>query len=114
MGMMEEIGERVGVGTGWVVGASLAAVALAGPSIVKVLRPAAKTAIKGYMAARDRAKEAMAESSERLQDLYEEAQHEYKEEHIEGEHEHREMKPTEEAPARTAAARRHRAVEGEA
>jgi hypothetical protein len=116
MGMMEEVGERAGIGAGWMVGIGIAAVALLGPSLVRVMRPATKQAMKGYMAARDRAREAVAETSERMQDLYEEAKHEY-----DTEHQQKEME-AEEAPHRhetgrhaetheTAASRRHRTEE---
>ena len=85
MGMVEEVGERMGIGAGWVIGIAIATVALLGPSLGKGLRPATKRALRGFMAARDRAKETLAETSERLQDVYEEARLEYDASHVEHE-----------------------------
>lgn len=68
-------------GKGWPVGIGLAVLAVsAGPKLMKAGRPLLKRAIKGYLTAQDRAKEMLAESTERVQDLYAEAKHEHEEE----------------------------------
>lgn len=78
MSIMEEVSDR---GLGWPLGIGLAVAAIsAGPQLVKASRPLAKKAIKAYLVLHERAKEAMAETGEQMQDLYAEARHEYAEE----------------------------------
>jgi hypothetical protein len=80
MSMMDEVGER---GLGWPLGLGLVVAAVSmGPQIAKGSRPLIKRAIKGYLAMQSRTKEMMAETGERLQDLYAEAKHEYEEEGV--------------------------------
>ena len=95
--MIEDLLEGVGGTTGRVLKIGL----LVGAGLVlgRGLRPVAKGAFRGYMAASDRVREFTAEASESLQDLYAEAKAERDEEMAEGE----------EAEARRPArARRHR------
>lgn len=68
---------------GWPIGIGLVVLAVsAGPKLMKAGRPLVKRAIKGYLAAQEKAKEAVAEGSERMQDLYAEAKHEYEQEAV--------------------------------
>lgn len=77
MSMLEEVSDR---GLGWPLGIGLVVAAVsAGPQIMKAGRPLMKSAIKAYLALEDKAKEMMAETGERMQDLYAEAKHEYQE-----------------------------------
>ncbi len=72
---LDDIVEGVLGGTSWGVGAiAIAAVAVVGAPRAK---PLAKQAIKGYLAATERMREAAAEATEQLQDLYAEAKYEY-------------------------------------
>lgn len=78
MALMEEVGER---GLALPIGIGLVVAAIsAGPKLIKAGRPLMKSAIKGYLAVQAKGKEMMAESSEKMQDLYAEAKHEYDEE----------------------------------
>jgi len=74
MGVVEDLSER-GLGLALLVGVGVAAVS-AGPKLIKAARPAIKTAMKGFITVRDRAKESVAEMGEQFQDLYAEAKHE--------------------------------------
>lgn len=75
MSLMEDVSDR---GLGWPLGLGLVVAAVSmGPQLVKSGRPVMKKAIKAYLALEDKAKEMMAETSERMQDLYAEAKHEY-------------------------------------
>lgn len=72
MALLEERGK------GWTVGIGLAVLAVSvAPKLMKAGRPLMKRAIKGYLKAQDKAKEVVAESGERVQDLYAEAKHEH-------------------------------------
>lgn len=78
MALMEEVSER---GLALPIGIGLVVAAIsAGPKLIKAGRPIMKSAIKGYLAIQAKGKEMMAESSEKMQDLYAEAKHEYDEE----------------------------------
>lgn len=75
---LKDIGERL-EGKGW-LGVGLGAVVLAPvviPALSRTLRPAAKNAIKGYLALSDRARHWMAETGEQWQDLVAEAKSEH-------------------------------------
>jgi hypothetical protein len=73
--MVEDIVNGFFESIGWGVGgAVVAATVLIGGSQAK---PLAKGAIKGYLTATRRVREATAEASETLQDIYAEAKHEY-------------------------------------
>jgi hypothetical protein len=74
----EDIVERM-EGMGW-LGMGLGAVILAPaliPAVGRGLRPAAKNAVKGYLALSDRVREWAGEGTERWQDLVAEAKSEY-------------------------------------
>ncbi len=75
---LDEVVDGIFGGSPWGLGlvAAAAVVAVAGPRA----KPLAKGAIKGYLAATDRAREWVAEASEQMQDLYAEAKHEYESE----------------------------------
>ncbi|MCA1596407.1 MAG: DUF5132 domain-containing protein, partial [Chloroflexi bacterium] len=68
-GLLEGIGS-LGLGS-WALVAG--ATVVAGPVLVRTLRPAAKSAIKGYLTLSDRARLATEETRENLQDLVAEA-----------------------------------------
>lgn len=75
---IEDVAEKM-EGKGW-LGVGLGAVVLAPlviPAVSKKFRPAAKQAIKGYLALTDKTREWLAESGERWQDLMAEAKSEY-------------------------------------
>ncbi len=75
---IEDLAEKM-EGKGW-LGVGLGAVVLAPlviPAVSKKFRPAAKQAIKGYLALTDKTREWLAESGERWQDLMAEAKSEY-------------------------------------
>ncbi|MFN3648589.1 MAG: DUF5132 domain-containing protein [Armatimonadota bacterium] len=81
---LEDIGERL-EGKGW-IGVAIGTVVLAPvvfPALARGLRPAAKGAIKGYLALQERARVWAAETGEQFQDLVAEAKSEYA--HPEGE-----------------------------
>lgn len=68
---------------GWGLAIGLAVLAVsAAPKLMKAGRPFVKRAIKGYLTAQEKAKEVVAESAERMQDLYAEAKHEHEEEQV--------------------------------
>ena len=69
--MFDDLLEAVGGTTGRVVGLALALGA--GVLIGRGMRPVAKGAIRGFMAASDRVREAAATAGESLEDLYHEA-----------------------------------------
>jgi hypothetical protein len=75
---LEEIAERM-EGKGW-IGVGIGAVLLAPvliPALSRGLRPAAKGAMKGYLALADRTRGMLAETGEQWQDLVAEAKAEY-------------------------------------
>jgi competence ComEA-like helix-hairpin-helix protein len=77
MALTEELIERMGGSTGAGVGAGLAALILAprfARPLGRGLRSLAKGAIKGYLLVSERAREAVADASDELQQLYTEAQ----------------------------------------
>lgn len=73
--MLEEIVGGLVESIGWGVGGVVivGALLVGGPRA----KPLAKGAIKGYLTATRRVREAAAEASESLQDIYAEAKHEY-------------------------------------
>lgn len=73
--MLEDIVDGFFDSIGWGVGGAVvaAAVLIGGPRA----KPLAKGAIKGYFSATQRVREALAEASESMQDIYAEAKHEY-------------------------------------
>ena len=75
MGLMEDVSES---GMGWPLGIGLLVAALsAGPKLVKAGKPAIKGAMRGYLILQSKSKEVIAETSERLQDLYAETKYEF-------------------------------------
>ncbi len=72
--MFDDLLEAVGGTAGRVVGLGLALGA--GVLIGRGMRPVAKGAIRGFMAASDRVREYAAEAGESLEDLYHEAKSE--------------------------------------
>ena len=73
--VIEDLLEGILGGTTWGIGLlAAAAVATVGAPHAK---PLAKRAIRGYLVVTERARGALAEASESLQDLYVEAKHEY-------------------------------------
>jgi hypothetical protein len=78
MSVLKEAAERL-EGKGW-LGVGLGAVVLAPvlfPALSRGFRPAAKRAIKGYLALAEKAREMLAETGEQVQDLVAEARSEY-------------------------------------
>ncbi len=75
---LDDVVDGIFGGSPWGLGvvAAAAVVAVAGPRA----KPLAKGAIKGYLAATERAREWVAEATEQVQDLYAEAKHEYESE----------------------------------
>lgn len=73
--MFDDLLESVGGTPGRILGIGLA-LGL-GIAIGRGIRPVAKGALRGYMSVADRVKEAAAEASEGLQDLYHEAKSEH-------------------------------------
>lgn len=69
--MFDDLFDAVGGTAGRVVGLGLALGA--GVLIGRGMRPVAKTAIRGFLAASDRVREYAAEAGESLEDLYHEA-----------------------------------------
>jgi len=86
--------------------------ALSAPRIITAGRPLIKGAIKGVMALKEKGREVVAESKERLQDVYEEAKYEYSEAQHEGEAEAAPVTHAEKSTRRARAAV-HPATEGE-
>lgn len=78
MGMIEEVQDR-GLGLPLGIGLAVAAIS-AGPKIVEAGRPVMKSVIKGYLAVHTKMREMMAETGEKMQDVYAEAKHEFDEE----------------------------------
>ncbi len=72
--MFDDLFEAVGGSAGRIVGLGLALGA--GVLIGRGMRPVAKTAIRGFLAASDRVREYTAEAGESLEDLYHEAKSE--------------------------------------
>jgi hypothetical protein len=72
--VFDELFDAVGGTAGRVVGLGLALGA--GMLIGRGMRPVAKTAIRGFLAASDRVREYAAEAGESLEDLYHEAKSE--------------------------------------
>jgi hypothetical protein len=103
MVVVDDVIEGAAVGIGVI---AVGAIAVFGGPRAK---PYAKRAIKGYLTATQRAREAVAEAAERAQDLYAEARYEYEAElngsNGSGEPEPRETKAaeTKRAPRRTRA-----------
>ncbi len=75
--MFDDLFEAVGGSAGRIVGLGLALGA--GVLIGRGMRPVAKTAIRGFLAASDRVREYAAEAGESLEDLYHEAKSEREE-----------------------------------
>jgi hypothetical protein len=77
MAFFEDVAERLGGSTGLGIGVAAAVLA---PTLLPVLgrglRPLAKGAIKGYLLMTTRARTAVSDAGERLQDLYAEARSE--------------------------------------
>lgn len=74
---LQDVGERL-EGKGWIgllIGAAVLAPAV--PAVARKLRPAAKSAVKGYFAFADKTKEWFAETGEQWQDLVAEAKAEH-------------------------------------
>ncbi len=78
MAIIDEVSER-GLGIPLGIGLLVAAVSV-GPKLIKSGRPLMKRAIKGYLVVQEKTREMLAETSERMQDLYAEAKHEFDEE----------------------------------
>jgi|YNPNPStandDraft_1061719.scaffolds.fasta_scaffold00004_68 hypothetical protein len=75
MSIIEEVTDRhLGLPIG--LGLAIAAISV-GPKLVSAGRPLIKGAMKGYLMLQAKSKELLAETSERMQDLYAEAKHEY-------------------------------------
>ncbi|HLH22091.1 MAG TPA: DUF5132 domain-containing protein [Chloroflexota bacterium] len=75
---LDDVAAGVGEAVGGIWGLGL--VAVGAVILAPRAKPLAKQAIKGYLAATERAREMMAETGEQLQDLYAEAKHEYESE----------------------------------